>query len=240
MEGHIYPGIEVRKASVTTIQVDGLVNPTTSFCYMVGGVSKVIKTIGGREIEDEAIEHAPVPVGDAIITNAGSLVAKKIIHTPLRHEPTDIIDESVVSCALDAALSVADANKMRSLAIPMLVGSDASISKRDAAQVMINCLAGRKFNTVEHIIFLDIDEEVVEYFDEALLGKHAKKKEPEKTAPTAKIAAQRNGSEISAKKKKIPTAKKAPAKKKMPAPAKKSNPAQKKAAKSKPAAKKRR
>jgi len=49
---------------------------------MGDGVAGAIKRRGGKIIEDEARRHAPVPTGKAVITTAGRLKAKYVIHAP--------------------------------------------------------------------------------------------------------------------------------------------------------------
>ena len=44
------------------------------------GVGGALKRAGGDEIEFAAVRQAPVPLGDAIVTPAGSLAARAVIH----------------------------------------------------------------------------------------------------------------------------------------------------------------
>ncbi len=74
--------IEVIKGDITEIECDAIVNPANSQMYMGGGVASAIKRKGGEQIEKEARKHAPVPIGKAIVTNAGRLKAKAVIHSP--------------------------------------------------------------------------------------------------------------------------------------------------------------
>lgn len=75
--------ISVITGDITRLEVDAIVNPANSMLIMGGGVAGAIKRVGGKEIEDEALKYAPVPVGKAIATKAGKLKAKYVISDSL-------------------------------------------------------------------------------------------------------------------------------------------------------------
>ena len=168
MRETIIPLVEARKASIATVQADAIVNPSNSFGYMGGGVAKVIKNIGGQVIEDEAIACAPIQVGEAIMTTAGDLVAKKVIHAPTMHDPASKTDAHQVRCAVEAALSLADENNCRTVAIPGMGTGVGGLKKTDAAKAMIDAIRDMKFTSVQKIILLDTDEEMVAALEKEL------------------------------------------------------------------------
>lgn len=68
--------IKVLEGDITDIEADAIVNASNCYGYMGGGVAGDIKKIGGNEIEIQAVSKAPIPIGHAIITTAGSLKAR--------------------------------------------------------------------------------------------------------------------------------------------------------------------
>lgn len=72
--------ILIKKGDITREDADAIVNPANSAGIMGGGVAGAIKKAGGREIEKEAMSKAPGIVGEAWITGAGSLPARRVIH----------------------------------------------------------------------------------------------------------------------------------------------------------------
>ncbi|MEX2689946.1 MAG: macro domain-containing protein, partial [Candidatus Njordarchaeum guaymaensis] len=74
--------IIVIKGDITKMDVDAIVNPANSLLIMGGGVAGAIKRRGGQIIEDEAVKQGPIPVGNAVITSAGNLKARYVIHAP--------------------------------------------------------------------------------------------------------------------------------------------------------------
>ena len=96
----------VQKGDITELKVDAIVNPANSSGYMGGGVAGVIKRIGGFEIEKEAVSKAPIPVGDAVVTTAGKLPCKYVIHAPTMKQPAMRIGVENVRLATRAADTV--------------------------------------------------------------------------------------------------------------------------------------
>ncbi|XP_033116466.1 protein mono-ADP-ribosyltransferase PARP14-like [Anneissia japonica] len=85
----IQNGIEliVCKADMTQMKVDVIVNAANEKLQHAGGLAKAIVDAGGKEIQEEskiimaARNGVPIASGEAIVTAAGSLPCKKVIHT---------------------------------------------------------------------------------------------------------------------------------------------------------------
>ncbi|MBN2459302.1 macro domain-containing protein [Candidatus Woesearchaeota archaeon] len=162
------PDIIVKNSSITTCEVEAIVNPANSFGYMGGGVAGVIKKVGGDIIEEEAISKAPIQVGEAAITGAGDLVCKKVIHAPTMHNPAERTDPHKVFCATKAALELADNEGFRSIAIPGMGTGVGGLKKTEAAKSMLKAIKSIKFKSIERIILIDIDEEMVGAFNDTI------------------------------------------------------------------------
>ena len=160
MKETIIPAIEVKKGSITTIQVDAVVNPANSFGYMGGGVAGVIKKVGGNQIEDEAVEQAPIQVGHAVVTTSGDLVCKKVIHAPTMHNPSEITNAHKVLCATKAALELADEQGFKSIAMPGMGTGVGGLDKLEAARTMVKAIKETEFRNLQKIILIDIKNEI--------------------------------------------------------------------------------
>ena len=68
------------QGDITDSETDAIVNPANDHLWMGSGVAGAIKAKGGFEIEIEAMAKGPIPVGEAVITYAGELKAKYVIH----------------------------------------------------------------------------------------------------------------------------------------------------------------
>jgi O-acetyl-ADP-ribose deacetylase (regulator of RNase III) len=72
--------IELWNGDICDLEVDAIVNPANPSLWMATGVGGAIKRAGGDEIEFAAVREAPVPVGGAVVTTAGRLAARFVIH----------------------------------------------------------------------------------------------------------------------------------------------------------------
>ncbi len=73
-------GIEVWNGDICDLEVDAIVAPAVGSLWMSTGVGGAIKRAGGDAIEFAAIRQAPVELGRAIMTPAGTLAARAVIH----------------------------------------------------------------------------------------------------------------------------------------------------------------
>jgi O-acetyl-ADP-ribose deacetylase (regulator of RNase III) len=72
--------VEAVLGDLTEEQVDAIVNAANSQLAHGGGLAGAIVRRGGAEIQAESSRVAPVPVGGAAVTTAGSLPCRYVIH----------------------------------------------------------------------------------------------------------------------------------------------------------------
>jgi O-acetyl-ADP-ribose deacetylase (regulator of RNase III) len=153
--------IIVKKGDITTESCDAIVNPANSRGWMGGGVAGAIKKAGGIEIEKEAVRKAPIPVGEAIVTTAGKLNAKYVIHAPTMERPMRIGIENVKQ-ATRAALKCAIQNRLRKIVFPAMGTGVGGISLEDAAEAMVAEIKKCSFDL--EIILIGLDDNFVNAF----------------------------------------------------------------------------
>ncbi len=136
---HIYKGVKIVVATgdITKQGVHAIVNPANSMLVMGGGVAGAIKRAGGREIEDEAVKKAPVPVGKAVATGAGRLSARHVIHAPTMERPAMRIGVKNVELAMRGALECAKRLAILSVAFPGMGTGVGGVSLDEAAAAMV-------------------------------------------------------------------------------------------------------
>ena len=115
--------VHVAKADLWTLPVDAVVNPANSLGIMGGGVGGALRRQGGDQIQQAAMAASPIAVGAALVTTAGQLPAKHVIHVPTMEEPGMKIGAENVRRAARAALIAADRNNFKVIAIPG-IGTD--------------------------------------------------------------------------------------------------------------------
>ncbi len=163
-----YKGVEVvaHHGDITKLDVDAIVNAANTHLRMGGGVAGAIKRAGGQEIEEEAVKQGPIKIGEAVVTTAGKLKAKYVIHSPTM-ELDFKTDEKKIRLAMRAALSKADEVGVESVAFPALGTGVGGFPKDEAARIMVEELkkyidAGTK---LKKVILADISRDQVEFFE---------------------------------------------------------------------------
>jgi O-acetyl-ADP-ribose deacetylase (regulator of RNase III) len=114
--------IELLKGDITERNTDAIINTANNLLILGSGLGGAIKAKGGDKIADECSKHGAVNIGDAVITTAGELKTKYIIHAALVEFDGPIEDENI-SLSLINSLRVANKKALKSISIPdMSVG----------------------------------------------------------------------------------------------------------------------
>ena len=165
--------ISIIKGDITEIKVDAIVNAANSCFLMGGGVALAIKKKGGRQIEDEAKKKGPKKVGEAILTSAGSLPSKYVIHA-VTMDLDFKTDEEIIRKATYNSLILADENNLTSIAFCAL-GCGVGNFKYEAcskimAQEVFRYLKEKKEPKLKKIIFVLYSDEAYSIFEKNVLG----------------------------------------------------------------------
>ena len=127
--------IRLFQGDITDLDVDAVVNAANSELWMGSGVAGAIKRRGGKEIEEQAKAQGPIGVGEAVITGAGSLKARHVIHAAAMG-PDLATDEAKVRAATRNSLLLAERLSLRSIAFPALGTGVGGFPLADAARAM--------------------------------------------------------------------------------------------------------
>lgn len=111
--------LELAETDITELEVDAVVNPANAQLKLGSGVAGAIRKKGGPSIQLECDRIGGTPVGTAVITGAGNLKAKHVIHSvgPRMGEGDE---DRKLAAAVRSALAVADRNGLRSIALPAI------------------------------------------------------------------------------------------------------------------------
>ena len=107
------------EGNIVLLNVDALVNAANKSLILGGGVAGAIRNFGGPSIQEECNEIGPIEVGDAVITGAGHLKAKYVIHAvgPVYGEGDE--DKKLSNATLNS-LKIASKKKLKSIAFPAI------------------------------------------------------------------------------------------------------------------------
>ena len=115
--------LELEQGDITDQRVDAIVNAANSRLGGGGGVDGAIHRRGGPTIMAETARRYPggCPTGSAVITAAGQLPAKYVIHAvgPVWHGG-DQGEAELLAAAYRSALALADEQQCTSVALPAL------------------------------------------------------------------------------------------------------------------------
>ena len=146
--------IELWNGDICELEVDAIVNPANLSLWMATGVGGAIKRAGGDEIEFAAVRQAPVELGESIVTTAGTLAARAVIHAVsldrVRRTSGPVIEQAVRS-----AMARAREIEATSIAFPALGTGVGGFPLDEAARVMVATVRDELEHspTIEHVIF---------------------------------------------------------------------------------------
>lgn len=147
--------VEVVLGDLTKVDVDAIVCPANSYGTMGGGVAAAIAHVGGAGVESEAVRQAPIPLGSAVLTTAGDMPARWVIHAPTMYEPVEDATEENVRRAMEAALAQCDEDGLVAVAFPGMGTGVGRLPYGDAAKVMVSAIdahADRRFPALIRLV----------------------------------------------------------------------------------------
>jgi O-acetyl-ADP-ribose deacetylase (regulator of RNase III) len=175
MDGLIQDKIEVIKGDITKVKSDAIVNAANSSLLGGGGVDGAIHKAGGPKIVEECrkiiLKQGECKIGEAVITTAGNLPAKFVIHTvgPVWNGGKKGEQEKLANCYLNS-LKLAVDNHCGTIAFPNISTGIYHFPKGMAAQIAVRTVVKFLSHTEElnKIIFVCFDDENFELIKKEL------------------------------------------------------------------------
>jgi O-acetyl-ADP-ribose deacetylase (regulator of RNase III) len=128
--------IALWNGDICDLEVDAIVNPANVTLWMATGVGDAIKRAGGDEIEFAAVRQGPANLGDAIVTGAGRLAARYVIHA-VSLDRDRRTSAAGIARALRSAFARARELGVESLAVPALGTGVGGFALEEAARVTV-------------------------------------------------------------------------------------------------------
>jgi len=146
--------LELWNGDICVLEVDAIVNPANPTLWMSSGVGGALKRAGGDEIEFAAVHQGPIELGDAIVTGAGRLAAKAVIHA-VSLDRNRRTSGPVLEAAVRSAMARAREVGVSSLAIPALGTGVAGFPLEEAARITVTTVRDelRTSSGIENVIF---------------------------------------------------------------------------------------
>ena len=164
--------IWVWQGDITAADTEAIVNAANNEGWLGSGVAGAIRRAAGAEVEAEAVAQAPWPVGDAVRTGPGRLAGhgvKAILHAAAM-APGRPASAAAAGTATAAALRLAAAEGLTSVALPALGTGVGGVALEDAAAAMGAAVRDHAAGTtpVATVVFALYDREALERFGAAL------------------------------------------------------------------------
>jgi O-acetyl-ADP-ribose deacetylase (regulator of RNase III) len=166
IQGHI---LQLVQGDITEMQTDAIVNAANAHLILGGGVAGAIRKKGGPKIQEECNKIGGTFVGGTVITTAGSLKAKHVIHAvgPQMGEGDE--DQKLINATLNS-LKLADEHNLKSISFPAISTGIFGFPIQRCAEIMlrttINYLKGK--TSLEKVVFCLFGQDSYKVFENQL------------------------------------------------------------------------
>jgi O-acetyl-ADP-ribose deacetylase len=158
--------IKIVKGDITKISVDAIVNAANSSLLGGGGVDGAIHRAGGQAILEDCrkiiARQGGCKVGEAVITSAGKLNARYVIHTvgPVWTGGQKDEEKKLANC-YKKSLQLAADNDCPSIAFPCISTGIYKYPLNEAARIAVDTVTEFLTNSskIENVIFVCFDDD---------------------------------------------------------------------------------
>ena len=149
---------------ITTYAVDAIVNAANSSLLGGGGVDGAIHRAGGPSILEECraivARQGGCPTGQAVISGAGNMPARHVIHTvgPIWGDQADDESDRLLAEAYRNSLALAVDHRCRTVAFPNISTGVYGFPKDRAVDVALGAVSGTRWN-LDEVVFVCFDDD---------------------------------------------------------------------------------
>ncbi|MCT2563555.1 O-acetyl-ADP-ribose deacetylase [Chryseobacterium herbae] len=155
---------ELIKGDITKIPADAIINAANSSLLGGGGVDGAIHRAGGKQILEECIQirnrQGKCKTGQAVVTSAGNLPAKYVIHTvgPVWNGEEDKSSKLLEDCYKNS-LQLAESLGIKTIAFPDISTGIYKFPKELAGKIAVETVQNFQSDSIEKVIFVCFDDD---------------------------------------------------------------------------------
>ncbi|MEQ8626789.1 O-acetyl-ADP-ribose deacetylase [Ekhidna sp.] len=152
--------IKLLQGDITKLNVDAIVNAANSRLLGGGGVDGAIHRAGGPAILEECKVIGGCETGQAVITTAGNLQAKFVIHTvgPI-WQGGDSHEETLLRSCYIKSLKLAEEYNLKTIAFPNISTGVYRFPKERAGEIAMESVRSFPASVIHEVTFVCFDEE---------------------------------------------------------------------------------
>jgi len=128
--------LELVEGDITDLDGEAIVNAANENLVLGGGVAGTIKRRGGPSVQEECRRIGSTGVGTAVITGAGKMKFRHVIHAvgPKMGEGDE---DRKLSAAVRSSLALADRHGLKSVAIPAISTGNYGFPVERCARILL-------------------------------------------------------------------------------------------------------
>ena len=167
--------LSIVQGDITRQATDAIVNAANSGLMGGGGVDGAIHRAGGPAILEECRQivarQGRLPPGQAVITTAGNMKARHVIHTvgPIWHGGSQG-EAEILASAYRESLKLAAANNLSSISFPSIstgaYGYPVDKASRIALKTVVSFMS--KETSIKEVVFVLFDSRTFEAYNDAI------------------------------------------------------------------------
>jgi len=167
--------IKLQKGDITKLNIDAIVNAANSSLLGGGGVDGAIHRAGGSPILEDCgkirARQGKCNPGEAVITTAGNLPSKKVIHTvgPVWNGGEKGEPALLKNCYVNS-LKLAEENELKTIAFPNISTGIYKYPKVGAAEIAIQTVKEylNQTDKIDQVVFICFDDENYTIYNQIL------------------------------------------------------------------------
>jgi len=159
--------IEIVEGDIAAHATDAVVNAANDHLWMGGGVAGALKARGGADIEREAMSQGPIAVGECVMTSAGRLPAKHVIHAAVMGQDLRT-SAAIITRATEASLALAEEHGLTSIAFPAFGTGVGGFPIAECAEIMVGVVRRHTPKSLTLVRFVLFGQPAYEAFARAV------------------------------------------------------------------------
>jgi O-acetyl-ADP-ribose deacetylase (regulator of RNase III) len=136
--------LRIMHGNILTQEVDAIVNSTDDNISMNTGLAQAVGLAGGPNLRQQAEELAPVRPGRAVVTTAGNLPSRLVIHAVtvgIYDNRWILPSRGLITDLVSSCLYQADSHRVESIAFPLFATGAMSFAEDECLDTMFRSIA---------------------------------------------------------------------------------------------------